>query len=64
MLRLSKCFYRDTPQAVDLDRSYSGCMHPLLPHVLLSRDRNDTLVLEPLMFFSSVLQLQEARVTP
>lgn len=33
VLCLSKCFYRDTPQAVNLDQSYSGCMRPVLSHM-------------------------------
>lgn len=35
VLRLSKCFYRDTlaPQAVNLDQSYSVCMWPGFLHV-------------------------------
>lgn len=35
-LRLCKCFYRDTPQAVDLDPSYSRCFPSYVLLFLLS----------------------------
>lgn len=61
VLCLSKCFYRDTPQAVDLDQSYSGCVLShmffcLLIAVFLTH--NDKPVLEALIYFKNALELQ------
>lgn len=36
--RLSKCFYRDTPQAVDLDQSYMPHASSALSYATLSSD--------------------------
>ena len=49
VLCLSKCFYRDTPQAVDLDQSYSGCVRPLLSRMFFC-----LLVAAGFLFFFSV----------
>lgn len=59
-LRLSKCFYRDAPEDVDLDQSYSGCMRPLIPRMsfclliaVFLFEYNDKPIRELLMFFSN-----------
>lgn len=36
VLQLTKCFYRDTPQAVDLDQSHTGCVCTLLSSLISS----------------------------
>lgn len=40
VLRLTKCFYRDTPQAVDLDQSHTGCVCTLLSALISSLSVN------------------------
>lgn len=37
VLCLSKCFYRETPQAVNSDQSYSGCAYPFTSHMFFCR---------------------------